>query len=133
MTSGNWLPLAKKNFNRTCILSIISRCVRKKFMRGLFGLSILMLCSQNLCAQQPLTQVLRGSVVDKQVKNALVGATVVVTPSDPTLGVYTEADGSFRFDAVPVGTYTVTVSYMGYQAAVIPNVAINSGKETVIT
>ncbi|HZG00469.1 MAG TPA: TonB-dependent receptor, partial [Chitinophagales bacterium] len=96
-------------------------------------LLVLAMCMSHLSHSQTLTQVLRGSVVDKQVKNTLVGATVVITPSDPTLAAFTDAAGVFRFDNVPVGNYTITVTYLGYKPSVLPNVLINSGKETVLT
>ena len=96
------------------------------------GLSLLLFCCNAALAQQTLTQVLRGTVIDKQVKNALVGATVLITPSTPTRGAYTDHNGHFRFDGVPVGTYNVTVSYLGYLPHAVPNVVLNSGKETVL-
>lgn len=87
----------------------------------------------NVLHAQQLKQVVRGSVVDKQVKNALVGATVVVTPSNPTLATFTDANGNFRFDDVAVGNYTVTITYLGYKPFVIPNVLVSSGKETILS
>ena len=95
--------------------------------------ALLSVCIGNGLHAQELKQVLRGSVTDKQVKNALVGATVVLTPSDPTMAAFTDANGNFRFDNVPVGNYTITVTYLGYKPSVIPNVLVNSGKETVMT
>jgi len=82
---------------------------------------------------QNLTQVIRGTVIDKNVKNELIGATVTLPSTSPMLGTVTDVSGNFRIDNVPVGTYTVRVSYIGYKPLDIPNVQVNTGKETVLT
>lgn len=82
---------------------------------------------------QSITQTLRGAVVDKQVQQSLIGANVIVMNTQPLLGATTDEKGNFRIEHVPVGTYNIQVTYMGYEPKVFPNIEINSGKETVIT
>ncbi|MEI7803252.1 MAG: carboxypeptidase-like regulatory domain-containing protein, partial [Bacteroidota bacterium] len=82
---------------------------------------------------QNLTQVIRGTVIDKNVKNELIGATVTLPSTSPMLGTVTDVNGNFRIDNVLAGTYTVRVSYIGYKPLDIPNVQVNTGKETVLT
>jgi outer membrane receptor protein involved in Fe transport len=65
------------------------------------------------------TGVLRGRVIDDESGDALQGATVALwreTASDSTLvtGVITGPEGRFSFDEVPVRSYTLRVSYVGY-------------------
>lgn len=80
------------------------------------------------------TQTLKGQVLDKAVRYELIGATVQVAPSDATdarpIGMSTDAQGRFRFNNLPVGRYTVLVTYIGYRNAVLTNIALDSGKET---
>ena len=82
---------------------------------------------------QNYTQTLKGTVLDKAVKSPLIGATVVVLDLQPPMGAMTDADGRFRLPAVPVGKYTLRVTYLGYKEALVPNVSLNSGKETELT
>ena len=46
--------------------------------------------------------------------------------------VVTDAAGVFRFSNLPVGSYRISISYTGYKEGIVENIAINSGKETVI-
>lgn len=82
---------------------------------------------------QTLTQTIRGNVADKVSKSGLPGATVVVVNSDPMIGSTTDPDGNFKLAAVPIGTHTLKVSFVGYKEVVLPNVIVNSGKELVLT
>jgi len=54
-----------------------------------------------------------GKVLD-QVGKVLSGATVLIQGT--YLGAYTDIDGSFSFPSVVEGTYTLRVSYMGYES-----------------
>ena len=64
----------------------------------------------------------------------LIGATVRVAPTDnpnaAPFGAITDAAGRFRLTNLPLGKYTVLVSYLGYKNAVLTNITLNSGKET---
>lgn len=82
---------------------------------------------------QSLTQTIRGTVVDKISKGTLPGASVVILNSDPMIGSTTDEDGNFKLSQVPVGTYTIRVSFIGYKDITLPNVIVNSGKEVVLT
>src|SRR5262245_26156583 len=54
----------------------------------------------------------KGTIVDAGTGAPIAGARVVlVEPSNTTQSA---ADGSFSFDAVPPGKYTLTVSIIGY-------------------
>jgi len=79
------------------------------------------------------TQVIRGKVLDLEGKTGLEGAHVVVLHTNPITGAVTGADGTFRIESVPVGRHSLQVSFMGYKTAVIPEILISSGKETVLS
>jgi hypothetical protein len=92
-------------------------------------LLMLILAAPRILLSQSITQTLRGSIVDKQVRQPLVGATVVVLNTNPLLGASSDENGNFRIANVPVGTYTIQVSYVGYEPIVLPNISIASGKK----
>ena len=83
-----------------------------------------------VASAQNYTQTLKGMVQDKAVKTPLAGATVVMLDAEPVIGGTTDAEGRFRLGAVPIGKHTLRVSYLGYKEVVVPNVTVNSGKET---
>jgi len=93
---------------------------------------IFCLISFQVSAQSP-TQTIRGTIVDQISKVPLVGASVVLVGSDPILGATTDLSGDFKLEKIPVGIQTIKVSYMGYKEILIPNIIINSGKESVLT
>lgn len=101
-------------------------------MKRLLLISVFV-CAINFSQAQNLTQVIRGTVIDKNVKNELIGATVILPSTSPMLGTVTDVNGNFRIENVPAGTYTVRVSYIGYKPLDIPNVQVNTGKETILT
>ena len=74
---------------------------------------------------------LRGMAVEQLLQQPLSGATVTLSPLKRT--VVTDAEGLFRFTDIPVGSYSITISYAGFKEVVLENIQINSGKETVLT
>jgi len=95
------------------------------------AVSLLFLCPFSLLAQ---TQNLKGQVIDKGVRFELIGATVQVAPSNSETtmiqGAVTDANGRFRIPNLPLGKYTVLITYLGYRNAVLTNITLDSGKET---
>jgi len=81
---------------------------------------------------QSLTQTLRGKVVDQVTQIPLPGATVMVLNTDPLVGATTDVEGEFKIQKLPVGTYTIRISFIGYKDFILPNVIVNSGKEVVL-
>lgn len=81
---------------------------------------------------QEKTQTIRGTVIDKDGKYTLPGATVVVLNTDPLLGTTTDASGSFRLEKVPIGRRSIAVNFIGYEQAVVSNVLVSIGKELVL-
>jgi hypothetical protein len=82
---------------------------------------------------QNMTQTLKGVVLDKALKTPLIGATVVLKSVEPMRGATTDVDGNFRLPNVPVGKHTLYITYLGYKEAFVPNITLNSGKETEVT
>lgn len=104
------------------------------YFRTLFTLFIIFLFGiVTLRSQaQTLTQTIRGTVVDRHVQTPMIGATVVVVGSNPLIGATTDVQGNFKITRVPVGMQTLHITYIGYKEIFLPNVIVNSGKETVL-
>lgn len=74
----------------------------------LFGTMLFMLPALMFASE---TGVLKGKVVDAQTGEPLLAATVSIKLT----GTVTNLDGDYYLSNIPVGTSTVTVSYVGYQ------------------
>lgn len=83
-------------------------------LRLLFGFVLLCLVALlPLQAQTPGLGSLTGHVSDVSSHLPLVNARVAI--NDTKLETFTNAQGDYRFAAVPAGAVTLTVSYVGYQ------------------
>ncbi len=78
---------------------------------------------------QGLFQTIKGQVVDKETQISLPGATIVIMGTDPILGTTTDINGYFRISKVPVGRYTVSVGFIGYETVQIHELLVSTGKE----
>jgi hypothetical protein len=58
---------------------------------------------------------LKGHVFDKNTNEPLIGANVTLEKT--SLGVSTDRDGNYLIHGIPVGKYSVKVSYIGYVSA----------------
>jgi len=76
------------------------------------------------------SQQFRGTVTDQVLQQPLAGATVTISPLGKS--VVTNEAGVFRFTNIPVGSYRISISYAGFKEGVLENIAVNSGKATVI-
>lgn len=69
-----------------------------------------------------------GKVIDKDTGEPLISATVSLVGT--TRGAVTDENGEYSILQVEVGTYTVQVSYVGYQPVQISNVRVNENLTT---
>ncbi|MBK8657536.1 MAG: TonB-dependent receptor [Bacteroidetes bacterium] len=90
-----------------------------------------MLVPAHLSAQK-FVSTIRGRVVDKESKQPLVGVNVVVLQSNPVVGAATDEEGNFLMQSVNVGRNSIRFTYIGYEDAVVAEVLVNSGKETIL-
>jgi hypothetical protein len=72
----------------------------------------------------------KGQVLDAETKQPLPGATVLL--ASPRQGTTTDADGSFALADLPVGSYVVQFSYVGYAARALPDVIVRSDRITTL-
>lgn len=72
---------------------------------------------------------LKGVIKDKQSKEPLTGATIMV--SEGTKGTTADIDGNYELE-LPAGTYTMTVRYVGYKTLVKESVRVDKDGETLL-
>lgn len=81
---------------------------------------------------QVVTQTIRGRMIDQDSRATLIGANITVLGSEPLLGASTDMDGNFRIENVPIGRVNLSITYIGYEDKIIPNVVVGSAKEVVL-
>lgn len=81
---------------------------------------------------QNALQVIRGTVIDKEAQLALPGANIVLLNSNPIKGSVSDANGKFKITEVQPGRYDIKITFIGYKEVILPNVLVNTGKETVL-
>ncbi|MDO6391036.1 TonB-dependent receptor [Pontibacter sp. BT731] len=74
--------------------------------------------------------VITGTVRDANTKEALIGVSVQVVGAQ--LGTVTNESGAYRIDNIPLGSYTLQSSYIGYQSLSKFNVNVTSGNAQII-
>jgi hypothetical protein len=80
----------------------------------------------------PITQTIKGNVVDKSSKLSIPGVTVKVTSVSPLKATASDIDGNFKISGIPVGRHALEITYTGYQSIVMSDVLVTSGKETEV-
>lgn len=71
-----------------------------------------------------------GSVTDKNTSENLAGVTITV--GGTSIGSVTDSSGNFKL-TIPVGTYSITASYLGYQSLTLYNIEISSGNDRILS
>ena len=78
---------------------------------------------------------LSGFVADEETKEGLIGASISIYKSGsktPITGSSTDIDGSYQIDSLPVGTYDIEFSYVGYYSKKVKKVTLFDGKVFVL-
>lgn len=79
-----------------------------------------------------LTQTIRGTVLDEEIKLPLMGANIVLLSATEFTGTVTDMNGSFELKDVPVGRHEIQLSYMGYESRTLSNLLVNASKQLVL-
>jgi len=69
-----------------------------------------------------------GEVIDADTHQPLIGANIMLITTD--LGNATNVEGKFSINNIPVGSYTISVSMIGYESVSRANVNIYSQRQT---
>jgi len=81
-------------------------------------------------AQNSPTGSLEGMVVDASNKNSLLGVNIFILNNNA--GTTTNKNGDYLFKELPVGTYTIQFSYIGYQKVTKTDIIIRSKRTTYL-
>lgn len=73
--------------------------------------------------------IIRGNVKDKNTQETIVGASIVIDST--TTGVSTDADGNYKLQ-IPVKTYNLKASCLGYISQIKYNISVTSGNAQVV-
>ncbi len=74
--------------------------------------------------------VIQGKLTDYETGEGLASATIRIEGT--TIGTNTDLDGNFQITAVPVGTYNIVISYLGYKTDTLKSVAVKKDQATVL-
>lgn len=87
-----------------------------------------LLVSISLTAAWAQTGTIRGTVFEAETGDPVIAANVVIESLNT--GASTDLDGSFTLD-VPVGTYTLKISYISFQTLEVQEVEVKEGEVTL--
>ncbi|MDD2279091.1 MAG: carboxypeptidase-like regulatory domain-containing protein, partial [Bacteroidales bacterium] len=99
-----------------------------KRLISLISVSLMCLLTQ----ANTVTQTIRGVVMDKQTKVTLPGANIILTHTNPNIGISSGENGEFRIENVQVGRVSLMITYVGYHDVVMNNINLQAGKELVL-
>ena len=77
-------------------------------------------------------QTVRGTITDKDSKQAIPFANILLKDSNPPIGTTSDENGKFTLSDVPIGKQTLNVSFVGYETFTLPNINVTAGKEVVL-
>jgi len=89
--------------------------------------SLLLLIFQGIFAQN-LTQTVKGTILDTDTKEPLVGVSILVVDTNPHMGNVTDGAGNFKIANVP----SFRITYIGYEGFMVSNIIISSAKEVIL-
>ncbi len=81
---------------------------------------------------EPLTQTIKGKILDGDTQTPLIGVTVLLNV-EPLKGAITNVDGNFKIEKVPLGRHDLQISYIGYESIRIDQILVTAKKEVVLT
>jgi hypothetical protein len=81
---------------------------------------------------QNLTQTVRGTIIDKDTQQPIIGANIIIKDSDPIKGASSDVNGHFTIKNVPVGRINLQITAIGYESQFLANIVVESAKETLL-
>ncbi|WP_167855708.1 TonB-dependent receptor [Hymenobacter fodinae] len=88
------------------------------------------MCLGSFSALAQSSGTIRGTVRDQKTQEPIIGASVGVVGT--TIGASTDLDGTFSLSKVPVGTHTLRISSVSYEAKNVPGLQVEAGKVVVV-
>lgn len=97
-------------------------------MKKYFFAFILLIVSVIFPQNETKYGTLSGTLIDKDNKQPLIGANLILENTNK--GTTTDIKGQFIFNNLPVGTYSVKISYIGYFTLTKTDVIVRSNRNT---
>src|SRR5436853_54388 len=69
---------------------------------------------------------IQGKIIEQTNKRPLAGATVTIKAN--SLAVSTDSSGMFVIPNIPVGTYTLIITHIGFQQKIMNDITVIKGK-----
>lgn len=107
----------------------MNKLIEKKFFYNSFKLFLIFILLKTINFAQE-TGELQGIITSQENREPLIGINVFVI--DTKLGATTDIDGKYSVRKIPVGTYTVKISGIGYKNKTIKNVTIFANRTTTL-
>ena len=92
-------------------------------------ISFIFLLGVYYVSAQSLTQTVSGYITDRITREPLPFVNIILMDSEPIIGTTSDAEGNFRLEKVPVGRQNIRISMIGYEAYVVNELLVNSGRE----
>lgn len=67
-----------------------------------------------------------GTITDAKTKEAIIGGSVLIQGTQ--IGTSTDLEGNFAIKNLKPGTYTLQISYIAYQTAIVPDIVVEVDK-----
>lgn len=104
-------------------------------MKSIYSSLLVIVCifwsfSQPLHAQDTNVGTITGKVTDGESGETLRGASVLLVGTKK--GAYSDVKGKFTIKSVPVGTYSIRVSYVGFKPRVIEKVTVAADQPATV-
>ena len=93
-----------------------------------FSIILFFVLPFSLSAQQTV----RGVITDKDSKETIPFANIIIKNSNPSLGTTSDESGKFVLNNVPIGKQTFIVSFVGYETITLSNINVTAGKEVLL-
>ncbi|MBN2105404.1 TonB-dependent receptor [bacterium] len=104
--------------------------MRIRFQINIGFLSLVVLAALLQAADRQSVGTIRGRLLDADTQAPLIGANVIIIGSNR--GAATDMEGNFVIDNIPVGSYILQFTYMGYQPLTKTDVIVKSQRETYV-
>ena len=95
-------------------------------MKSIYVFILVLLVSTPIFAQEGGT--IRGTIKDSKTKEDIIGATILVQGINK--GAATDINGFFSFGKIPAGTYSLKISFVGYESKIYEGVKVEANQVT---
>ena len=101
-----------------------------RFSEPVMFLALLFLAALLRASDTSRTGIIRGQLLDADTRTPLAGANVLIINSH--LGAATDMEGRFEIENLPVGSYALRFTYMGYAPLIKTDIIVKSQKTTYV-